>query len=566
MAGAEAGAVTDDLRLHLIALEKDPSLPLDSTLFRSFSLNLTEADAVRLLPHFLPLLVPLLARIGQDHDVLVGAILQLLEWTSFTRCLDFTSPADLTQALQSPVPSINMLAISLVRKAASQSSEAAMVAGMPDLVLSLITTWLETEQVDVADLALKSLEALLTVDKQRLLWRRLFEDETVYSTFFSTCKPGQSKLGARATTIAQARLLAFVSFLACDDFEVIASSHFPDMEILYTKEKGKGSLLDFVALSMINDKDDMLITMTLYTFYAELLASGNRSALKYLVTQGIHEFMIQSYLGTHQQILTSSLARYMCTFATCFSEDIENVSQILSRIKLGLEKEDPQPHLEILVSLPFSDLIPSRMAWQSSPLSLLVKLNRPDYLFVLATLFNDSKRSNAAASRILYTVCIAQNPGFWKIIVRIAETVAMKEAALAAIKVVRSVITATWAASDDRTIRSWTQASGLPIPPLSGTMAILQPPAVEHVLPYLMGPAPVFTNLVGGRGDVEGAAHKVGTARFETLRALLEQTKTTRLEGQESDLDDLREALRARVEKGPWARDRGIGGNIATIS
>jgi hypothetical protein len=163
-------------------------------------------------------------------------------------------------------------------------------------------------------------------------------------------------------------------------------------------------------------------------------------------------------------------------------------------------------------------------------------------------------------ARALYFNYIARNPRFWADVTNHADTVALKELALAALHLLTSVITANWSAT----------LSDAPLPttlatPLSGHIALLTPPALEYVLPYLLKPAQSFSNLVGGRGDAESAAYRIAAAKFDAValfaRRLKEQVEAQPGEGYEEILA----TVSRRLQEGPLSREAEVGGRIATM-
>ena len=269
------------------------------------------------------------------------------------------------------------------------------------------------------------------------------------------------------------------------------------------------------------------------------------------------------------------------------------VAKILSQIHKSLDApaartlQSPPVHtLHLLTSIPRVAVIPQVLddtpssrssAWEASPLSSIATTPiNPDYLKTLAALFqglsNISKDTSfdkleARAAYAIYTIYISRQPEFFRSLIKAAEVVALKDTALAAINVIASIATAKWTLTETQstsninvptlgTLEAWASTSSIPVPPPSGALAILHPPAVDAVIPYLMSPAQTFTNLVVGRGDVESAAYMVGMAKFDALVKLNQSLKEVSVVGQESDVGELRRALDARIARvlGPRAR------------
>jgi hypothetical protein len=363
---------------------------------------------------------------------------------------------------------------------------------------------------------------------------------------------------------------------------------------------------------MVDIKDDVLLHLSLINFYSDVLRhspippsslSGpgtDSPGLRYLITNGLHTRTAAIYLqlpGTpidpvDSMFLYGPAANYIATYASQFSEHYlasQMPSQILTRLSTSFDlspgkwahAESPKHDLHLLASLPRRSLIPSTSAaFPASPLALLPsKATNPDVLNTLAAIFHGPLKpgivfgssasttseesryeEEANYARALYFNYIARNPRFWADVTNHADTVALKELALAALHLLTSVITANWSAT----------LSDAPLPttlatPLSGHIALLTPPALEYVLPYLLKPAQSFSNLVGGRGDAESAAYRIAAAKFDAValfaRRLKEQVEAQPGEGYEEILA----TVSRRLQEGPLSREAEVGGRIATM-
>jgi hypothetical protein len=141
------------------------------------------------------------------------------------------------------------------------------------------------------------------------------------------------------------------------------------------------------------------------------------------------------------------------------------------------------------------------------------------------------------------------------------ETIAMKENALAALALIRALITATWSSeplpdiipADDPTFARLSSF------PKSGVELILDPSISGGLLPSLLKPATSFSNLVGGRGDAESAAYQVAMAKFDVLKALGRSLE------EDGGRQDMLAMVRRRVSEGPWGVSGGVGSRIGTL-
>ena len=172
---------------------------------------------------------------------------------------------------------------------------------------------------------------------------------------------------------------------------------------------------------------------------------------------------------------------------------------------------------------------------------------------------HDDKQIEAAAARSLYFSYLQQNPNFWSHVTTHADTVALKDLALAAINCLHAVITANWSTKPD--MPSATRIAT----PESGHLAILSPPALEYALPYLLKPPQTFSNLVGGRGDSESAAYKIAAAKFDAVRALQGRIRAQAEKQPGQGFEEISRTLEKRVAEGPLSRAGEVGGRVATM-
>lgn len=205
-------------------------------------------------------------------------------------------------ALRSPIPAANILAITIIQKAAKSSADVANLSGMRGVVENYIRTWLSSPHVGVGEKATQVLGELLDVDSVRelthitngvgnmdidsqrppgqgALWRRIFQDVEIYEILFSLCSlktigKGDDQLDEKQKTLAQARLLRILPHLVTVGFDYLTRPTLSqvDKEYLSPQDDGKLGLLYFAAMEMV-DKEDLLMHMTLTIFFLELLES-----------------------------------------------------------------------------------------------------------------------------------------------------------------------------------------------------------------------------------------------------------------------------------------------------
>ncbi|SMY22108.1 unnamed protein product [Zymoseptoria tritici ST99CH_1A5] len=525
--------------------------------------------------------------------------------------------------------SFNRLIIALLQKATRNAADAASVAGMLDTVLALVRLWLSTSDTGVASQSGKLLLDLLKVDQdiltdpdahlpsggQGLVWKRIFGDRDVYRTFFEVCSltgPTSLKLSKSQRTLAQARLMEWLPQVGAMDWSAISRSHHSDVESEYSVQSG-GGLLDFAALHMVDIKDDVLLHLSLLNFYSNILryspvpsspssiSTTDSPGLLYLIKHGLHTRTAGLYLQlpgaeldpVDAMFLYGPAANYIATYAEHFPQHFlasQMPPQVLTRLSTSFDlspgkwahAESPKHDLHLISSLPRRALVPSTpTSFPASPLSLLpTKATNPDVLNTLATIFHGPTKpeivfggsstsatpadithdEEANHARTLYYNYLARNPRMWTDITTHADTVALKDLALAALHLTTSVITANWSESANSSALPTTIAT-----PPSGHIALLSPPALEYVLPYLLKPAQSFSNLVGGRGDAESAAYRIAAAKFDAVtlfaRKLKEQVDAQPGEGYEEILA----TVSRRLQEGPLSREAEVGGRIATM-
>lgn len=553
---------------------------------------------------------------------------------SFDQVLDIQPAIDFAAGLASPSPPINSVTLSLLLKASHGRGHSEIVAGRPEAVAALIRLWLCTPDIAVADKAQRVLLGLLQaydvhtaegaglpqgrVFYEGLMWRRVFRDRDIYGSIFALCSLAtagrEGQPSKREKTTAQARLLDLILQIDC---EALRTSQFPDIEEQYGVKNG--GLLDFAALYMVDYKDDVLMHMTLIDFYAKFLSSKYHSrsivdcssdsskALDFLAEKGLHARSMSYYLEPNNKSLDStwlynSSANYISAYCSNYPAHLLNTSSSIVDIvhtRLWGAFDDisssqwaqnmaPKNDLHVLVSLPRIALLQNIDRF--SPLFLIRAWPaNADALGALAMVFHgatitgenhvqdESISEEASAARALYFRYLDNFPQFWTQVVKAAETVALKEIALAAIDLIGAVITAKWAPlpTNPGSNPSNPQYSlpldnelsqkchfNQPLPP-SGILAILATPALEAVIPYLLSPAQSFSNLVGGRGDTESAAYKVAVCKYEVLELLYRELQgVAESTGQ---LGEIVAAVRKRLAQGPMGGVSGVGGNVGTM-
>jgi hypothetical protein len=221
--------------------------------------------------------------------------------------------------------------------------------------------------------------------------------------------------------------------------------------------------------------------------------------------------------------------------------------------------------LDIIAAMPRSTLIPQRgesLAWDECViLDMPITRTNPDALKTLAIIFHgppkeeltfprveivgeDPKQRQIESSfaRLLTALFYAKKPNMFSDLVSHIETIAMKENALAALGLVRALITSSWSTEpvSDNILANDATYNRLGSFPKSGFELILEP-------------------SISGLGDAENAAYKVAMAKFDVLKALGQKLE------EDGGRQDVLAMVRRRVGEGPWGVQGGVGSRIGTL-
>ncbi|MCJ1416460.1 hypothetical protein MMC32_002798 [Xylographa parallela] len=631
-----------DLSSHIATVTEDPNLPLDAKRFGAFDKIYTDALSDNDRQSLLNRLSSLIPTLRQDPQPATELILNLIrpESYSFSQILRIQPNVDLIAGLCSPNSDVNLVTLSLLSKACSSSGDAGIIAASPETVAALIRLWLSTPVTEVATKGLEVLSGLLRIDAttapdgdtnmvgysakvygQGLMWRRVFHDKDVYELFFSICslsnagRAGQPS--KREKTISQARLLDFI--LAFSNFEQINSSQLPDIEKKYGLSEG--GLLEFAAVHMIDWKDDLLMHASLIDFFTKLLqgntdplmrALGEQNldsaeALDFLISRELHSRTMSYYLEPekHDSMESTYLypmsAQYISTYAICCSShlldigrrDVDRILERLSMIVSGLPMakwargDAPRSDLHIISTLPRVVLL--NMSSHNPLYSIPVNPANADALNTLAAIFRGPSKGassdiqtntkhEAAAARALYFLYAKNTSNLWQCAVDVAETIAIKENALAAINLIDAVFGSYWEPLPERHDESVEESFSLPtvaeldrrVPhrggPLAatGTLAILTGPGQTTVIPYLLKPAQTY-----GRGDTQSAAYAVAVAKHETVihlvQTLKEQSKIPEIQLYLTPWQPIIDEIEQCANRGVWGGSTALGARVATL-
>ncbi|KAL8898165.1 MAG: hypothetical protein Q9207_006847 [Kuettlingeria erythrocarpa] len=632
--------ILQQIGAHLADVAADPAAYiLDARLLEKFDGQVSETIAESDRDALIHQLAELLPNLQQDPTPLTTLIEVLVRPSSYTfsRVLDIQPPIDFSAGLTAPSSAINLITLLLLEKAKLRRSDADIVAGKPEIVASLIQLWLSTQETAISQKAYDVLLGLLTAEwtgrssvtaenlgaldspYRSLMWRRVFRDKDIYESIYRICSLKYAdqvgQLGKREKTVAQARLLDLLAKIDC---EAIRTSQIKEVEDRYGVVQN--GLLEFAAVRMVDYEDDVLMHMTLIDFFADLLkpdhsmiqpfdssvsitSPQSSPSLDFLLHWQLHSRTLSYYVepDRHSSLdityLYSRAANYLASFCSYYpdrfrgpecTEVLHRVEEALRAVSLGQWAQDmiPKHDLHVMASLPGHSLLPDPL--HRTPLFLLP--TRPlnaAALQTLATVFRGPRtgttnqvetNESKPAARALYFLYLHHNPHMWADVVKGAETVALKDAALAAIGLIDAVINASWGplppsgegttTNPSLSLPTETELarkcqSAQPLPP-SGVLAILAPPAIEAVLPYLLRPAQTFSNLVGGgKGDVESAAYRIAAAKYDVVLSL--KARVREVVRETGELEEVLGVIDRRLAMGVLGGQGEVGGRVGTL-
>ena len=626
----------ESVKAHLEIVQSDPTTLLNQSLIDKLKAELTE-NTDRVVPAtLLTKISQLLPFVQEDPTPLTSLVIKATNYFTFTDLRSVDPPVNLVAGFQASSPPVNLLALSLLRKAGNVASDAAIVAGDSELVASLVELWLSTSSTAVAQSALEVIRALLEVDLasplerneygnkgdervgQGLMWRRMFTDRGVYGRLFSLCSlkdDGPGSMRKRDKTIAQGRLMSLLKKAGRLRWDIISRSQIPDIEKQYDSE----SLLHFAACRMV-DKNDVLMHMNLLSFlrgllkidapvlaartYVQSASTFSSPALDFLISHNLHSTVLDQYLNDVQldpvdaAYVTIPVTEYVSRYAELYPNHfLQNPQNLLDRILSRLvgafsvsthqwpRGSAPSAQLGLLSSLPRVMLVEATKRHLNPILTLPTSPPNNDVFDALARVFRgpsnvkvtDSMQlrsagqtptdwgKEAAAARILYFIYLNEHPNVWTEIVEAADILVMQEVALSAISFMRSIIRANWQpstsgpASSDHTSRFTLPSEGelarlspatQGFLPSTGLWAVLTPPALTTLLPWLFKPARKHGEFAaGGAADARQTVWKVATAKFSALRAFY--TRLSESDDRTEEMEDIMRTVKQLVDGGP---------------
>jgi hypothetical protein len=196
------------------------------------------------------------------------------------------------------------------------------------------------------------------------------------------------------------------------------------------------------------------------------------------------------------------------------------------------------------------------------------------------------------AARASFLLFLSANPTLFSDLMNHAEIFAMKDVALASIHLLRSIATADWATptGSNPNVAQFIELVDMLRPPIICSLIQRATQDLTQLLPlptkgihvfackafrgglfsWLLKPAIILPNSVGGRGDTEKAAYQIAAEKFDLVRdvhaELVEELKgLTEDTGLKRDMESMERTLKRRIAEGVFGKREVIGGQVATM-
>lgn len=434
-------------------------------------------------------------------------------------------------------------------------------------------------------------------------------------------------LSKRERTLAQGRLMTLLVKAGKLRWDIISTSQVPEIEAKYQSSsllhfttchmvQVSDVLMHMTLLNFFRELLEIDGPGLAARSSVQSTSTFSSPALDFLVEHKLHSQVLTYYLDESKLdsvdllYLSGPVMAYVARYAEMYPNHLlQNPSTLLdgiiSRINRSLaiptaqwaHGEVPTGHLAILASLPRVLLVEAGKHGANPVLAIPTNPPNGEALDVLAKIFHGPLRSRltdsmnlntsgstptdwdheAAAARILYFHYVNQHPTFWDNVVGAADVLVMKDIALSAITFMKAITTANWKPSPSASANANSSRFQLPSEeslgqlspatngffPTSGAWAVLTPPALTTLLPYLFKPPRSYADFVGGgAGDSQSVVWKVATAKHDVLVALHSRLQET--DGQVEGFEDIMRTLQQRVNEGPWGPVQSGGTQVLT--
>lgn len=468
------------LRSHLSDLRTTPTESLDTLL-----LDLCTSQLANIPERFFPLserqeliswtLETLQTRTfssSDDSRRLLSLLGALLHSVPLSAVLQLEPSPDLVAGLDVSSPYHDVILTAL--KSADRTSAERLATTDRAVFEAVVRLWLVTPQLGTAETAMAALVHMLRVGKEAV-WKRVFRDKDVIGQCYEICSAeSMVDITRMQKSLAQMRLLAFVAEISGMNWRTVAESQLPEVERMYGLEHGKG-LLDFVALHMVDYKDDPLLHSNMLSFFTSLL-KAHANGLEFLTSRGIHENISSLYLASmvniddfEARLQHASAASYVSAYVRHHPQSIapdtglgahlqESFATVLQRSTSQWIKPPDTfgADLDVFVSLPKEFLLKT-----TTPLHHLIptKYPTPVALDALSAIFNPNPHpgmcldietfpapSTEASSTALtlatnlYRSYYAQNPNLYKDLVAHSRLITIPATAISSLNLLHTLL------------------------------------------------------------------------------------------------------------------------------
>jgi hypothetical protein len=487
----EKTTMFDHLTTHLDQLAADPeSVPQDEVLYRTATYVLGDrlGDAVPIDEKiaFVTRLYHLLSVI-HPQPAFLKLLAQFLKNVPLYRVMDIEPPIDFKVGLDPSYPTFNSLILTLLENIDASTAER-LATNHRETFEALVRLWLLSTDVGISLRTSQVLRNVLRYGRGPAV-KRVFYDKDVYSLIFQICAAESNTITSdrNVKSIAQARLLDFTRALAAWDWRVTVESHYPEVESQYGLKKGEG-LLDF-ATRYAPDSSDILLRRNVLLTYTTLLAvfrgkpwAGDMSpALEFLTTRNLHDATLKIFHSPEDSsmdpadvaLLYTEAATYTGVFASSHPKlllsDSALCKRIIDRLQTVLTYASwGSPTPDLVCELRVISMLPRSLLMRQDPdLVSMIPFRKPvaAALSALERIFHGPDEADQALeptlergvnsqrvdldeerklAQALFQRYYGRNTDFFVVIVKIAGTTALPETALAAMSLLKSIMTAKW--------------------------------------------------------------------------------------------------------------------------
>ncbi|KAI5296418.1 hypothetical protein KEM52_002830 [Ascosphaera acerosa] len=494
-----------DLRQHLLdCAGEGTSVSLDTGLIDDLRRQLNQDTDRQVLKDIVCLIIQSLPQITQREEprALVGLVETIAPLLSVRDLGELVVqeqkiwPDVVSEGLASENTSVNLMALSLLQRAAESYEDADSICTHSAPIAPLVSQALSVESLEVAQKAMSVLQQLLKAHTQPSpdpgvppvfgeVWDRVFEVERYYPKWIpdaEACdamrRSREGRFSARQYSVAKARLWDLTLCMASLHWESVTTSHLPDDESRSTWK----SLLDWVVCRMVDYSDELLLAThlaslsRLISLQAPGISGPTRSpALDFLIERGVHDQLVDAYLGKqscNEHLLSPlckhELTSYVETYVSCYPRHLleqpsAHLSELRDYIARGIDvsparwanSPEQSNELRVMVALPRTlllrwrhlvQLIPAKPLTEHALLALSQILSGPacsresDESIAVTPEW----RAEAAAARELCAEYMTSHTSLWAGLAKAMETVAYGRLAIAACDFASSLLEARW--------------------------------------------------------------------------------------------------------------------------